>query len=177
MDWNLFWTAFGAIGGTVGALSTTAAVIVALWQTKYSQRKNIKLVLDNTIHVFNGSITIKCIGITATNTGIRDVIINSWGIKYPKGKLQFITEFEYDPFFSKINKKLPQTVKRDEALPMQITTEMFKKQLEYFISKGFINKNKRILFYVCDSTNKYYYIKTHKKAKEYLKEKQEGEKQ
>ena len=37
MDWNLFWTAFGAIGGTLGAVATTAAVVVALWQTKYSQ--------------------------------------------------------------------------------------------------------------------------------------------
>ena len=34
MEWNLFWTAFGAIGGTIGAFAATAAVIVALWQTK-----------------------------------------------------------------------------------------------------------------------------------------------
>lgn len=27
MDWNLFWTAFGAIGGTLGALATFVAVI------------------------------------------------------------------------------------------------------------------------------------------------------
>lgn len=26
MDWNLFWSAFGAIGGTLGAVATTAAV-------------------------------------------------------------------------------------------------------------------------------------------------------
>ena len=43
MDWNLFWTAFGAIGGTLGAVATTAAVEVALWQTKYSQKKIINL--------------------------------------------------------------------------------------------------------------------------------------
>ena len=28
MNWELFWTAFGAIGGTLGAIATTAAVIV-----------------------------------------------------------------------------------------------------------------------------------------------------
>lgn len=30
MDWNLFWNAFGAIGGTLGAAATAFAVIVAL---------------------------------------------------------------------------------------------------------------------------------------------------
>lgn len=34
MDMNLFRTAFGAIGGTVSALATAVAVIIALWQTK-----------------------------------------------------------------------------------------------------------------------------------------------
>ena len=39
----LFWTAFGAIGGTFGALATAAAVIVALWQTKYANKKKLKI--------------------------------------------------------------------------------------------------------------------------------------
>jgi hypothetical protein len=42
-DWNLLWTAFGAIGGTLGAFATLLAVIVALWQTKYEARKKLKL--------------------------------------------------------------------------------------------------------------------------------------
>lgn len=42
-DWNLFWTALGAIGGTIGAFATLLAVIVALWQTKYETRKKLKL--------------------------------------------------------------------------------------------------------------------------------------
>ena len=43
MDWNLFWTAFGAIGGTLGALATFVAVIVALWQTKLNYNKKVQL--------------------------------------------------------------------------------------------------------------------------------------
>lgn len=42
-DWTLFWTAFGAIGSTIGSAATTIAVIVALWQTKYPYKKNLKL--------------------------------------------------------------------------------------------------------------------------------------
>ena len=52
MDWNLFWTAFGAIGGTVGALATTAAVIVALWQTRYANKKNSRLKFQITPRLF-----------------------------------------------------------------------------------------------------------------------------
>lgn len=49
MDWALFWNAFGAIGGTLGVLATIIAVIVALWQTKYSQKKKIKLCFNEDI--------------------------------------------------------------------------------------------------------------------------------
>lgn len=60
MDWNLFWTAFGAIGGTVGAIATAAAVIVALWQTKYSYKKKLKISFSNNITIVpeNGSETV-----------------------------------------------------------------------------------------------------------------------
>lgn len=40
-DWNLFWNAFGAIGTTVGSIATAVAVIVALWQTKFNEKKEI----------------------------------------------------------------------------------------------------------------------------------------
>lgn len=49
MDWNLFWTAFGAIGGTLGALATFVAVIVALWQTKLNYKKKVQLSFTDNI--------------------------------------------------------------------------------------------------------------------------------
>ena len=36
---ELFWTIFGSIGTTIGSIATAAAVIVALWQTKFSNNK------------------------------------------------------------------------------------------------------------------------------------------
>ena len=33
-NWSLFWTGFGAIGGTVGSLVTAVAIFVALWRAK-----------------------------------------------------------------------------------------------------------------------------------------------
>ena len=83
MDWTLFWTAFGAIGGTVGAFATAAAVIVALWQTKYNQKKKLKLSFseDITIVPENGNVFYRYIGVSVTNIGNRDVIISNWGFK------------------------------------------------------------------------------------------------
>ena len=51
MDWNLIWTAFGAIGGTLGALATFVAVIVALWQTKLNYKKKVQLSFTDNITI------------------------------------------------------------------------------------------------------------------------------
>lgn len=87
MDWNLFWTAFGAIGGTLGAVATTAAVVVALWQTKYSQKKIIKLGFSDNFQLYNPNTgeSVKFIGISVTNTGNRKVIIRTWGVHLKEG--------------------------------------------------------------------------------------------
>lgn len=54
MDWNLFWTAFGAIGGTLGALATFVAVTVALWQTKLNYKKKVQLSFTDNITIVPG---------------------------------------------------------------------------------------------------------------------------
>lgn len=51
MDPIVFWTAFGAIGATAGAIATFAAVVVALWQTKLSYKKKLKLSFTDDIAV------------------------------------------------------------------------------------------------------------------------------
>ena len=43
MKWELFWTAFGAIGTTIGSIATAIAVGVAVMQYKQPVRKKIKL--------------------------------------------------------------------------------------------------------------------------------------
>lgn len=66
MDWNLFWTAFGAIGGTLGALATFVAVIVALWQTKLNYKKKVQLSFTDNITIVpeNGNTFRHYIGVT-----------------------------------------------------------------------------------------------------------------
>ena len=62
--WTLFWTACGAIGGTLSAIATTSAVIVALRQTKYANRKKLKVEF-NVIRFVKGCFAVKCYRVTA----------------------------------------------------------------------------------------------------------------
>ena len=50
MDWNLIWT-------PIGAIATTIAIIVALWQTKFNYKKKLKLTFTDNIVIVpeNGS--------------------------------------------------------------------------------------------------------------------------
>lgn len=41
MDWNLFWSAFGAIGSTLGSFITAIALIVAIKQYKQPLKKEL----------------------------------------------------------------------------------------------------------------------------------------
>ena len=89
MDWELFWTAFGAIGGTLGAIATTAAVIVALWQTKYANKKRLKVEFSDNIVVVpsHGDLSQKheYVGITVTNIGNRRIKVCNWQVWFPDG--------------------------------------------------------------------------------------------
>ena len=39
MNWNLFWSAFGAIGSTLGSFVTAIALIIAIKQYKQPLKK------------------------------------------------------------------------------------------------------------------------------------------
>ena len=52
MDWQLFWTAFGAVGTTLGSLITAIAVVVAVIQYKQPLKKKVKLTVGTSIPVY-----------------------------------------------------------------------------------------------------------------------------
>lgn len=92
-DKILFWTAFGAIGTTLGSFATALAVIVALWQTKYSTKKKLKLVYNDNIKIYDSvtsQVLNEYIGVTIINVGNRDVIISDWAMVIGKDVRQKI---------------------------------------------------------------------------------------
>lgn len=71
MDWNLFWTAVGAIGGSIGAIATFSAVVVALWQTKYNNRKKLKVTVTekNSVVSMKDNQIFHYVGLSVINIG------------------------------------------------------------------------------------------------------------
>lgn len=169
-DWNLFWTAFGAIGGTVGALATTAAVIVALWQTKYSQKKKIKLSFPDNYMLYNSNTgaSIKFIGVGVSNIGNRKVIIQNWGVYLKKDTAALIvTPTDVSSFEKMVYPALPKTLDLEETIALQWQQDRFKSFLQ--TNKDNIDKDKPLTFFVQDSTGKRYEVKTQKNASAYIK--------
>lgn len=76
MDWTVFWTAFGAIGTTVGSLITAGAVVVAVKQYKEPLIKRIKIEFRSAIPI-NLGVDAELFCITVSNTGIRPINISN----------------------------------------------------------------------------------------------------
>lgn len=171
MNWNLFWTAFGAIGGTLGAIATTSAVIVALWQTKYNQKKKLKLSFSDNISIVpqSGSIIKRYVGVTVANIGNREVVIKGWGFELKKPYSMMIVS-DISSFDKWIQPKLPYRLSLEESITLYYEKDLFTKVVTDYCDKEELKQYKPIRFYVVDSTDKRHYIKTQKNAINYYKQ-------
>ena len=169
MDWILFWTAFGAIGGTIGAFATAAAVIVALWQTKFSQKKKLKLSvsLDSTVITPGTNELIRYVCLNITNIGNRDVVIKSWGFKINKENNMLVVP-PLDPITKMVCKELPHKVNLEESFDLAFLKKQFITAVTEEINKETLKGNKKIEFYAVDSSGNIYTCKTDKTASEIL---------
>ena len=84
MNWSVFWEAAGAI-------STFAAVVVALWQTRYSNKKKAKLSFVDKMTISSalpiGKVgympETQYVGLEVMNIGNRKIIIKSFWMEMP----------------------------------------------------------------------------------------------
>ena len=168
IDWNLFWTAFGAIGGTLGALATAAAVIVALWQTRYSQKKKLKLSFTDDIAVVpqNGTVVRRYVGVRIANIGNREVVITGWGFDLEKPHSMMIVP-DLSPIEKAIQPKLPYRLQLEESITLYYQKDLFTKVVTERCDNDQLKKGQPIKFYVSDSTGKKHYINTQKNAVAY----------
>lgn len=171
MDWNLFWTAVGAIGGSIGAIATFSAVVVALWQTKYNNRKKLKVTVTekNSVVSMKDNQIFHYVGLSVINIGNRDVVIKSWGFEL-NGDSRLVIISELSPLGEIISAKLPHRLSIEEGIDLFYEKKHFLKTLEDYINKGELDGDKPVRFYVQDSTNKRHYAETKKSAKALLDE-------
>ena len=173
MDWILFWTAFGAIGGALGSAATAAAVIVTLWQVRYTERKALKLHFSDTMVMQSLKMKfprIHFIRLCVINNGKRNVVIEHWGYDFHRKQGQALLGFNESALAQKMNPALPVELAIENKMDLYLERRYFITQLQEAISEGTLQKRKRITFFVIDSTGKVYRTKSRKTVGEMLKE-------
>lgn len=157
MDWNIFWSAFGAIGTTIGSLITAAAVVIAVKQYKQPLKKVIKVEFTSAVsidEISRRSLCFYCISIK--NKGIRTLQINSINIKGNKKKL-WINNAQFNSN-AKVN--LPTKVEPEESKDFLFEIENFKNALRKAVTDKVLSKNQRLIIFATDSLGDNYYCKT-----------------
>lgn len=162
-DWLNF------IVNSVCAIATVAAVIVALWQTKYSNRKKIKTTAKNSyIMIQNNDGTIsnrawKTISMEVVNIGNRTVNLVDWGVYFDKSfSLQILDV---------TGKTLPKAVGIEDSVKLAADLSGLKRSM--CENRDQIkNTESAIKLYVSDSTGKQYYAKTNYTAKQIMEMKE-----
>lgn len=146
MCWDLFWTAFGAIGASLGAVATTLAVIVALWQTKYTHKKKLKIYFIDNFQLYNQNTgaSVKYIGVRVTNIGNRKLIIQNWGLHMKKGDVIILKPTEAGRFERLAYADLPRTLDLEEFIDLQLQIDRFKTFLQE--NKDNLDINKPLVF-------------------------------
>lgn len=151
--WTLIITALGSVG-------TVGAVIVALWQSKFNNRKKIKLKISTVAQVVQDARSGKFEEVShmffvldAVNIGNRDVIITSWGLCFSNNfKLQ-ILNIEIKQFPVKIGIEESFSLKAS-ILQMRNTLLQHENEIK--------RMKQKLKFYVTDTTGKMHKIKLNK---------------
>lgn len=142
------WDAFGAIGSWVCGVATLLAVLVSLWQTKFENRKKLKLSCGIDSSGDLGFV------IKAVNVGKRPITIDTWGIERKNNSNFFFEElFEESPEYAKNSAMLPCELKLENAIVIRFKLNFIKHYVGIHraaIGDGYLT------FFVTDSTGKKY---------------------
>jgi len=166
-DWSTVnWNAVAAISTSIGAIATFLAVIVALWQAKWVNRKKLKLSFGESFALTDGvNTTGEYTVLSVANIGNRKVRITEWGIYINKNRHLWVNEFAAD------NRILPYDLDIEESITLSIRRQAFIEAIKTEYSKSKRQKLCRVKLYVNDNTGRTYYSYSTKRIKEYCNEK------
>ena len=163
----------------VGAIATFSAVLVALWQTKYANKKKLScnFIENNAVASLNGEKVKKYVCMSITNIGNKKVVINSWGIKTKDEFMMILTKIPNpDPFDLAVSATTPYELGVEQNVSFFYEKRLFMDYIEESIKLGKIPSNKKIIFHVKDSTGKKYVVKSAKPACQYIEAKKDNKK-
>ena len=111
----------------------------------------------------SGSVSYRYIGVTITNVGNRDIVIQNWGFELDDGSQMLIVP-DTSPIGRMLQVKLPHRLQIEEGITLYYEKTLFRNAILDCIEKGKLKENKKIRFYVSDSTAKKHYVFTNKVA-------------
>lgn len=164
-DWNLFWTAFGAIGTTLGSLITAGAVVIAVKQYRQPLNKIVKVELTMAYLHDNSKNVLECCCINIKNRGIRTVQIDSINIQGHK-KVLWLNNIQLE---SEVKINFPVRIEPEGSESFLVENEKFKREIEKAVKDKVIRSNCKLVIFVKDSLGDKYFCKTNFKIKNLIK--------
>ena len=166
------WSAISAIGTCCGAVATFCACVIALWQTKYNNRKKIKIHFNEYVLLSHPMIPKeeqKFVGATIVNEGNRSVNITDWAFELKNNKKSVLILNYKKPYLT----TLPVTVEPEQKVDLYYEKHFFEHNIAELIKENQIVNNKKVKFSIKDATGKVYIFYSKKKAKEYMEQSNE----
>ena len=161
MDWNVFWSAFGAIGTTIGSLITAGAVVVAVKQYKQPITKLIKVGFNSSFVMDMNKNPMELYTLSIKNRGVRPVTIN--GI-YTKGYKQNLFMNLMQSKFVEY-KIFPVDVQPEECVNFYFEASKFRETLREMSQNKYLKKGQKLIVFAQDSLGDEYYCDTKIKVK------------
>lgn len=161
IDWNIFSAIFQAFG----SIATFLAVVVALWQTKYTNRKKLKLSFTEISQIFgmNGGV-VELATLTVSNVGNRAITVQNWGFIINRKLRGIVFQNPNDEELSLVDTLLPKKLEPEETINLAMTADKLLHNLEMNIENGYFRREKKIKVFCTDSVGKVYTVKTPRKV-------------
>lgn len=168
MDLNIFWSAFGAIGTTIGSFITAIAVVVAVVQYKQPLIKKVKITYSTAFPVFDFGSGESFYCITISNTGIRSVIITNIYLNVGKKNL-VINKLMTDLDPSNPGSNFPNELLPESSFSVYISYAELSKSFIELLNRHEISPHQKIKILATDTTSGKHYCNIKSTAKKIAK--------
>ena len=161
------WDKIGIVATCFGAIATFLACCIALWQTKYNNKKKLKLKFYSLASPVSDYVSFDqyLISINIVNIGKRKVEIQEWAYYVRKQRYIFMT----NGFILNKDNQLPKKLDIEESFDLYFNLKNFLESIKSAYNLGKIHKSSKIKFGIKDSSGKVYSIKSKERVSEYLK--------
>lgn len=165
MNWEIFWSAFGAIGTTIGSLITAGAVVVAVKQYKQPITKLIKVGFNSSIYTDINNKPKELYTLSIKNRGVRPVTINAVYVKgYKHNLFMNLMQSKYVEY-----KNFPTEVQPEECVNYYFEADKFRDELRKMVNNKYLKKGQKLVIFAQDSLGDEYYYNTKIKVKKLIK--------